>query len=992
MSVANSFTATDFGAPAPTLTESGPAGGLASLGLTFNAATGVLSGTPTVAGTYALTFTASNAAGSVSQSFTLTVVGSGGDGTQTSVAGAPNPVTYGQSATFTATVTNTTTTTTPTGAVQFFDDGVLLGNGSALSGAGASAASTFTTSALPAGPQPITAVYTPTGVFTDSSGGATENVLAVTATGLVSSLNPSEAGQAVTFTATVTDQSGTAAPTGSVEFFDGTTALGPGSALTAAGASAASTFTTSVLPAGADDVIAVYTPTGDFVTSQGAVSQTVDFLTATGVVGNPQPVVFGDAVTFTATVTDASGTATPTGSVEFFDGATAMGPGSALSAAGASATSTFTTSALPTGPQSITAVYTPTGVFTGSSGGVTEDVLAVTVTGVVSSLNPSKAGQAVTFTATVTDVSAAAAPTGSVEFFDGATALGPGSALTAAGVSAASTFTTSALPAGADGITAVYTPTGDFVTSQGAVSQTVYAVTATVVTSSLNPSVFGDAVTFTAAVTNTSGAATPTGSVEFFNGAIDLGPSSALTGAGASAASTFTTSALPAGADGITAVYTPTGDFVGGSGGVAQHVQAATNTLASSTNPSFEGNAVTFTALIINNNGSATPTGTVEFFDGVVDLGPGSALTGAGSSATSTFTTSTLPVGQDAITAVYTPAGDFVGSSGTVQQVVIATVFPTPPAAIESAVLTADGQLNLFNQQTGAVATISPAGTIASVATALNGAGQTVVFAIVTGADPQGNLSTLWEYNPADPAGPWSEISTGSFTQISGADAASSVPAVFGVLGSGAGPFAHTLWEYDGSWAELSSGSFQSISAVSTPAGEVVYGVTAGGNLWAHSAGGWAELSSGSFQSISAGINSLGQTVVYGLVAGGSLWEQNPAGGTGLNVGWTELSNGLTAGGTGPAPSSFLSVAAGGADTAFAIAADDALWQYTNRGWMEISTGSFAQISATGTASGADLVFAALTNGELWDYDSALLPSNPWSQAATDAASTSTPT
>ena len=90
-----------------------------------------------------------------------------------------------------------------------------------------------------------------------------------------------------------------------------------------------------------------------------------------------------------------------------------------------------------------------------------------------------------------------------------------------------------------------------------------------------------------------------------------------------------------------------------------------------------------------------------------------------------------------------------------------------------------------------------------------------------------------------------------------------------------------------------------------------------------------------------------------------------------------------SASGNGTAPASFLSVAPGGADTAFAIASDHTLWQHKNAGWTEISSGSFAQISASETASGADLVFAALSDGEFWDYSGALLPGNPWSQAAT---------
>jgi hypothetical protein len=67
------FDVTASGFPAPTFTESG----LLPSGVTFNDATGVLSGTPptAVSGTYALTITATNGVNpSASQSFTLTVV------------------------------------------------------------------------------------------------------------------------------------------------------------------------------------------------------------------------------------------------------------------------------------------------------------------------------------------------------------------------------------------------------------------------------------------------------------------------------------------------------------------------------------------------------------------------------------------------------------------------------------------------------------------------------------------------------------------------------------------------------------------------------------------------------------------------------------------------------------------------------------------------------------------------------------------------------
>jgi streptogramin lyase len=101
-----------------------------------------------------------------------------------------------------------------------------------------------------------------------------------TTTGVTSSLNPSTSGQSVTFTATVSDTSG-GMPTGGVDFYDGSTDLGPGSALSGSGNSATSTFTTSTLTADSHSISAVYSSTGDFAGSSGNLTQTVNTPPAT---------------------------------------------------------------------------------------------------------------------------------------------------------------------------------------------------------------------------------------------------------------------------------------------------------------------------------------------------------------------------------------------------------------------------------------------------------------------------------------------------------------------------------------------------------------------------------------------------------------------------------------------------------------------------------------------------------------------------------------
>jgi hypothetical protein len=97
--------------------------------------------------------------------------------------------------------------------------------------------------------------------------------------------------------------------------------------------------------------------------------------TATALTASASTITAGASVTFTATVTGASGsTGTPTGTVTFLDGATTLGTGT-LNASGVA---TYSTSALATGAQSITAQYGGDSNFAAStSTAVTVTVQAV---------------------------------------------------------------------------------------------------------------------------------------------------------------------------------------------------------------------------------------------------------------------------------------------------------------------------------------------------------------------------------------------------------------------------------------------------------------------------------------------------------------------------------------------------------------------------------------------------------------------------------------
>src|SRR2546422_1973861 len=137
--------------------------------------------------------------------------------------------------------------------------------------------------------------------------------------------------------------------------------------------------------------------------------------------------------------------------------------------------------------------------------------------------------------------------------------------------------------------------------TSAALTQTVNkASTATTLTSSVNPSVFGQSVTFTATVTVTApGAGSPTGTVNFVDGATNIGSCSLP--AAAPFSCTFSTSALSVATHSITATYVGDGNFnTSTSAAVSQVVNKAntTTTLTSSTNPSVFGQSVTFTRTV----------------------------------------------------------------------------------------------------------------------------------------------------------------------------------------------------------------------------------------------------------------------------------------------------------------------------------------------------------------------------------------------------------
>jgi len=380
------------------------------------------------------------------------------------------------------------------------------------------------------------------------------------------------------------------------------------------------------------------------------------------------PSVFGEGVSFAATITSKSGM--PTGTVQILNDSVVIGSGTLTSGSVSIPVST-----LPAGPDSITASYLGSSSFAPSkSARLTQTVTkATTTTSLTSSLNLAGTNQPVTFAATVTSQYGGAA-TGNVSFMAGSQSLG-----TAAVNGGRSVLTTSFAAAGTYSITAQYNGDANNTGStSGALSEKIIASTTTTLTSSLNPAAVGQAVTFTATVTS-SGGAPPNGeAITFYNGTAVLGTVALTSGTAA-----ITTSSLPAGIFTVTASYPGDSNFAASTSAALRQVVNSTTKSATSTsltsglNPSIYGQTVLFTATV-STTGPLPPSGTVAFSwtDGSRTFTIGRAA--LNSSGVATLVKSNLNADPYPMTAVY---GGDTNNLGSVSPVLNQMVLPTTSAA-----------------------------------------------------------------------------------------------------------------------------------------------------------------------------------------------------------------------------------------------------------------------------------------------------------------------
>ncbi len=279
---------------------------------------------------------------------------------------------------------------------------------------------------------------------------------------LASLLNPAFVGQAVTLRASVSSTAGTPPNGETITFYNGTTVLGTG----VLSGGVASLMITS-LPNGVYGVTASYSGDGNFGASVSAVLRQVvnttnKSATVVTLVSSLSPSIYGQAVTFRATVAT-SGPLPPTGTVNF-----TWGNSIGVVTLNKSGVAIVTKSNLNADSYPLTAVYSGDANNASNTSGIVSQVVeqATSSATLSSSQNSPTQGEAVTFTATIT--SPTVVPTGPVTFLVGKTVLG-----TAQLSNGKAQFTTSSLPAGSDTVTATYYGDSNIAGSTASVKETV---------------------------------------------------------------------------------------------------------------------------------------------------------------------------------------------------------------------------------------------------------------------------------------------------------------------------------------------------------------------------------------------------------------------------------------------------------------------------------------------------------------------------------------
>jgi hypothetical protein len=397
--------------------------------------------------------------------------------------------------------------------------------------------------------------------------GAASVTLSVTPTVPNTTYNPTAQ---ITLTANVVSQTGGAAPTGTVLFFDATTGsnLNPSGSTLDANGVANYTFT-SGLATGGNNIKAIYSGDSTYasVTSQ-PLTVTVEPSTTSLTVA-PSTTKPTAGLPFTVTVniavgTPPAGTVAPTGKVTLNVDGLPTATASLVTTAGVT-TATFPSVTInAAGDHPLQAVYAGDANYAASTAPPVTVTIGkgATVTALTAVPPTLTAGVPVTFTAMISPANVASgttfAITGTVSFYDGTTLLG--TAVINANTASLANVTLS--PAVVHTITAVYSGDTSWAasTSNAITLQSVLLPDTVTLSVNINTIGPGQVITLVATVTPLSPPAAnieqnPTGKVIFYNGNTVIGTATLAASLNNSSTATLLIGSLPGGQNVLTAYY-----------------------------------------------------------------------------------------------------------------------------------------------------------------------------------------------------------------------------------------------------------------------------------------------------------------------------------------------------------------------------------------------------------------------------------------------------
>ncbi|RDI16240.1 Ig-like domain-containing protein [Rhodococcus sp. AG1013] len=405
----------------------------------------------------------------------------------------------------------------------------------------------------------------------------------------------------------------------------------------------------------------------------------------------------GTPVTLTANVAPNNAT----GSVQFQDNGTDIGSPVPVAGGSASLDHTFTSA----GSHSVTAVFTGTGSFTGSTSAAStvtvSDPTPVDVATTLGLTVPQNAetGTAVDLTATVTPANAA----GTVQFKDNGNNIG--SPVTVA--SGAATLSHSFTAAGAHAITADFTGAPGFTGSTAGAQNVTVAdpvvpdvETTTTVSAPANAAT-GAEVTLTANVAPQNAS----GTVQFTANGSNIGSPVTVSNGVATLPHTFAT----AGSYAVGAAFTGDAGFAASTAAQTQNVTVTDPVTTTTTELTVPQDAETGAAVDLTAN--VTPqnaVGSVQFRDNGTDIGQPVTVSNGVATLSHQFTSA----GSHSITATFTGGAGFAGSTAGAQTVTVTD--PVVPDTETTTTVTAPGTAETGSSVTlsAAVAPVPTGGTV----------------------------------------------------------------------------------------------------------------------------------------------------------------------------------------------------------------------------------------------------------------------------------------